>query len=84
MAFDKERLKEMAAVDIRSVNVEELVDITAIDEHVPDEEQTERIRRFIQAVKNPYCFRVGNMAVKSSFSGTVSLQQRIQEMINGI
>lgn len=84
MAFDRERLKEMAAVDIRSVNVEELVDITAIDEHVPDEEQTERIRRFIQAVKNPYCFRVGNMVVKSSFSGTVSLQQRIQEMINGI
>ena len=84
MAFDRERLKEMAAVDIRSVNVEELVDIMAIDEHVSDEEHTERIRRFIQAVKNPYCFRVGNMAVKSSFSGTVSLQQRIQEMINGI
>lgn len=84
MTFDREQLKEMAAVDIRSVNVKELVDITAIDKNVPDEEQTERIRRFIQVAKNPYCFRVGNMAVKSSFSGTVSLQQRIQEMINGI
>ena len=84
MTFDREQLKEMAAVDIRSVNVEELVDITTNDEHAPDEEQTECIRHFIQAVKNPYCFRVGNIAVKSSFSGTVSMQQRIQEMINGI
>ncbi|MCI9071247.1 MAG: hypothetical protein HFH80_00285 [Lachnospiraceae bacterium] len=84
LVFDREQLKQMAEIDIRSVSVEDLVDITALDEHVPDEEQTERIQHFMRAVKNPYCFRVGKIAVKSSFGGAVSLQQRIQEMINGI
>ena len=84
MALDRELLKRMAAVDIRTVNAEELVDITALEEDYSDKESADRARYFIQAVKNPYCFRVGEMAVKSSFSGNVSLQQRIQEMVEGI
>lgn len=84
MAFDRETLKEMAAVDIRTVKAEELVDITALEEDLFGEDPAGRARHFLQAVKNPYCFKVGDMVVKSSFSGNVSLQQRIQEMIDGI
>lgn len=84
MAFDRETWKEMAAVDIRTVKAEELVDITALEEDLSGEDLAGRVRFFLQAVKNPYCFKVGEMVVKSSFSGNVSLQQRIQEMIDGI
>lgn len=84
MAFDRETWKEMAAVDIRTVKAEELVDITALEEDLSGEDPADRVRFFLQAVKNPYCFKVGEMVVKSSFSGNVSLQQRIQEMIDGI
>lgn len=84
LTLDKEQMKEMAAVDIRTVNAEELVDIMTLDGDFSGKESTSRIRKFIQAVRNPYCFRVGETVVKSSFSGNVSLQQRIQEIVDGI
>lgn len=84
LTLDKEQMKEMATVDIRTVNAEELVDIMTLDGDFSGKESTSRIRKFIQTVRNPYCFRVGETVVKSSFSGNVSLQQRIQEIVDGI
>ena len=50
---------EMKNVDIRTVDREELVDIrdVSIDRTLPKEE---RVRSFIQQIKNPYCFRCGD------------------------
>ena len=45
-------------VDIRNVN---------IDPNLPVEE---RIRSYIEQVKDPYCFRVGDVKVRVSFSDT--------------
>ncbi|MBQ5867165.1 MAG: hypothetical protein IIW56_10865 [Oscillospiraceae bacterium] len=45
-------------VDIRDVN---------IDTSLPVEE---RIRSYIEQVKDPYCFRVGDVKVRVSFSDT--------------
>ncbi len=84
VALKRESWEELAAVDIRTVDMEELVDITTLEKDLSGEDPAERFRLFLQAVKNPYCFRVGEMAVKSSFSGNVSLQQRIQEIVDGI
>ena len=73
-------VEEMKAVDIRTVHPEELVDITklSIDRSLEgDERKTELIRQ----VKNPYCYRVGNIIVKSSYSGDATLTERFQELV---
>ena len=60
---------EMKNVDIRTVDREELVDIrdVSIDRTLPKEE---RVRSFVQQIKNPYCFRCGDVIVKTSFANT--------------
>lgn len=48
---------------------EELVDIrnVKIDRTLPSDE---RVRSFIEQIKNPYCFKVGDTVVKVSFADT--------------
>ncbi len=72
-------LEEMKNIDIRTVDRETLVDINTIelDDSLSKEE---RVREYIRQVKNPYCYRVGNVIVKCTFSNDgVSLQQRFEE-----
>lgn len=59
-------LAELAGVDIRTVNKEDLVDVFGLsfDYTVPKEKRGEQV---LQKVKNPYCFRVGDMGVKLEF-----------------
>lgn len=63
----KEQLIELSKADIRTCNKDELVDITTIeiDKSKPP---AERIMDFIEKVKNPYLFKVGDVAVKLQFS----------------
>jgi len=60
-------IAELANVDIEAVNKDDLVDVSGFtfDNTVPQEQRAARI---IEAVKNPYCFRVGDMGVKLEFS----------------
>ena len=62
-------VNEMKSIDIRTVNREELVDIrdVIIDRTLSKEE---RVRSFVQQIKNPYCFRCGDVIVKTSFANT--------------
>ena len=50
-------------------NISQLVDIrdVKIDRTLPSDE---RIRSFIEQIKNPYCFKVGDTVVKVSFADT--------------
>ena len=69
----------MKAVDVRTVDPETLVDVTQIkiDENLSKEE---RVAEFLRQVKNPYCFRVGNMIVKNVYSNDgVSLRERFEQ-----
>ena len=72
-------LEEMRSVDVRTVDRDQLVDVTRIriDEGLPKEE---RVREFVRRVKNPYCFRVGNVVVKNVYSNDgVSLRERFEQ-----
>ena len=72
-------IEEMKAVDVRTVDPETLVDVTKIkiDENLSKEE---RVAEFLHQVKNPYCFRVGNMVVKNVYSNDgVSLRERFEQ-----
>ncbi len=60
-------LKELSSVDIRTVNKNDLVDVSGItfDTTIP---QDRRAAVILDKIKNPYCFRVGDMGVKLEFS----------------
>ena len=63
-------------------NREELVDIRDIhiDASLP---QPDRIRSFVEQVRNPYLFRVGEVTVKVSYSDCgCSLNDRFSDMIS--
>lgn len=60
-------VEEMKAVDIRTVSRDDLVDIrdVVIDRDAPKEA---RVKSFLRQIKNPYCFKVGNVVVKTTFA----------------
>mgnify|MGYP007076805994 CR=1 FL=1 len=55
--YESSRKALDSLVDIRDVK---------IDQAQPPEE---RIRSFVQQVKDPYCFRVGNVKVRVAYAG---------------
>lgn len=67
-------ITDLARVNIEVVSKEELVDVSGFtfDTAVPQEERAARILR---TVKNPYCFRVGDIGVKLEFSNNVPALQ---------
>ena len=77
-------VEEMKAVDIRTVDKDVLVDIrdVKIDRTLPKEE---RIRSFVEQIKNPYCFKVGEVAVKMAFADTeVTLEDRMEHYLRSL
>ena len=72
-------IKELKAIDVRTVDPGTLVDVTGItiDESLSREE---RVAEFIKQVKNPYCYRVGDVIVKNVYSDNdVTLQERFEQ-----
>ena len=72
-------IEEMKAIDVRTVDPETLVDVTGIviDESLSKEE---RKAEYLRQVKNPYCFRVGDVVVKNVDSNDgVTLQERFEQ-----
>lgn len=75
---DFEALKQ---VDVRTVDPDTLVDIRElkIDKDLPREE---RIAEFVRQVRNPFCFKVGKVAVSVGFSTDgVTFEQRMQQYL---
>ena len=61
-----EQWEAMKAVDIRTVDKSQLVDLNTV--HIdPSLPVQERILSYLKQVKNPYCVRVGNFAVKVNY-----------------
>ena len=71
-------LQEMKNVDVRSVDLESLIDINAvsINTSLPRED---RLLDYIAQIVNPYCFRCGKTVVKIGFSDTgATLEDRLE------
>ena len=81
MNIEWEKLK---AVDIRTVQKEELVDIVPLLKEIPSGEGIDKKAEFLKRVKNPYCFRVGDIIVKYTFTEGATLKQRMQELIESM
>ena len=77
-------IEEMRSVDVRTIDPATLVDITSIrlDGELP---RKDRIRNFLEQIKNPYCYRVGKVVVKVSFADTdITLEDRLEHYIRGL
>lgn len=82
--YDCKNLSEMQSVDIRTVDKSSLVDLNnvTIDEALPI---PERIASFIHQIKNPYCFRVGDVAVKVIYKQDgPTFQQNMEDILRTI
>lgn len=75
-----ERLKELSETDIRSVDPKDLVDIkdVTIREDLPI---PERVRDYIQQIKNPYCYLSHGTVVKIRFAGSRTLEECINSCV---
>lgn len=71
---------QMRSTDVRSVDKNSLVDLNSvsIDQSLP---VAERVTDFIRQIQNPYCFRVGDVAVKVVYkTNGPSFQQNIEDL----
>ena len=74
-------IQSMKDVDIRTVDPMTLVDASNIPvrRELP---RIECIRDFVRRVKNPYCFRIGDVAIKLSFDANgVTLTDRLESLM---
>lgn len=74
-------LEKLRQVDVRTVDPETLVDIREIeiDRSLPKEG---RQKEFMRKIRNPYCFRVGKVAVSVGFSANgVTFEQRMEHYL---
>lgn len=71
----------MKNVDIRSVDKDTLIDLDSvqIDSSQPVQE---RVQSFLQQIQNPYCFRIGDVAVKVNYKKDgPSFQQNFEDVL---
>lgn len=74
-------IEDMKAVDVRTVSRDDLVDIheVSIDRTMP---KTERVKSFVEQIRNPFCFKVGGVVVKTVFAETdVTLEERMEHYL---
>lgn len=71
--MEAERRHELSSpplVDIQNVQID-----TSLSER-------ERIRSFVEQVRNPYRFKVGNVVVNILYKGQETLNERFEEMMS--
>lgn len=78
------KLEEMKTIDIRTVDPKTLVDRRNIkvDQQLP---RDQRLKQYIEQIKNPYCYLDGDVVVKVSFTDDeVTLEERIKAYIRSL
>lgn len=75
-----EKLKELAEVDIRTVDPATLVEVESVKIRT-DLSEAERVRDYLEQIKNPYCYLYHGMIVKLSFSGKRRLEDCLKDCL---
>lgn len=75
-----EQLKQMAQVDIKTVDPAELVEIENVRIRT-DLPQEERIADYIRQIGNPYCYLYHGIIVKVSFSGKRRMEECLKDCL---
>ncbi len=76
-----QNMSALKQIDICEIDKNELVNIKDICVDTK-KSLSDRISEFVEKVKNPYCFRVGDIAVKVEFENTeVTFEQRFENLL---
>ena len=75
-----EQLKQMAQVDIKTVDPAELVEIENVRIRT-DLPQEERIADYIRQIGNPYCYLYHGIIVKVGFSGKRRMEECLKDCL---
>lgn len=71
-------------VDPRTVDRSQLVDRASVRID-PNASREERLRQYIQQIKNPYCYLYGETVVKISFSQTdTTMEDCLEHYLRGL
>ena len=74
-------IESMKQISIKECDKEQLVDLSSIEIDVEKSKQ-ERMLEYLRQVKNPYYFRVGNVAVRLVFDEDGrSFQECMEELV---
>ena len=75
MSLNAQEIQKMQSVNLGAVDKETLVDASGFvfDNSLPMEK---RAARMLEQLKNPYCFRYGDMAIKLEFAEQSSAASR--------
>ncbi len=77
-------LENLKNVDIRTVNRDELIDRNTVKID-PNASREERLKSYIQQIKNPYCYKDGKTVVKISFANTdTTMEDCIAHYLKGL
>lgn len=74
----------MKSIDVKSVDKTTLVDLKTvqIDSSKPVQE---RVQCFLQQIHNPYCFRIGDVAVKVNYqTNGPSFQKNFEDVLRSM
>lgn len=75
-------LEQLKQVDVRTISHNELIDLKEIK---IDEEASkkQRIQQFVEQIKNPFCFKVGEIVVSVGFSNDgISFEERMKQYLD--
>ena len=79
--FPRKSISAMKDVDIRSVDKDSLVDLDSVQIDSSQSVQ-ERVQSFLQQIQNPYCFRIGDVALKVNYKQDgPSFQQNLEDIL---
>lgn len=76
MEYSLSKLEEMSRMEYGEQNKADLVDIQTVRID-PDLPPAERLLNYLEQIKNPYCFRCGDTAVRISFAADGDKLQNI-------
>ena len=83
-SYNEQDIDMLKSVDVRSVDKSSLVDLDTvhIDESKPVQE---RVLSFLEQIQNPYCFRIGDVAIKVNYkSDGPSFQQNFEDFLRTV
>lgn len=77
-------MNAMQAIDIQNVDKNSLVDLNTV--HIDSTRPVaERVSAFVEQIKNPYCYKVGDIAVKVVYkNGGPTFQQSLVDFIKTV
>ena len=86
MCNKKINFEELKKIDIKTVNIENLVDIESINIDT-DLSYEEKLEQYIEQVKNPFFIKVGNFIVKQIFEedeNSLTIERCMQGLADNI